>query len=131
MSMSGEVPTFDAFKCARHSVWRSAWRILPGLHLQALAAEDVELLVRIDIVAQYVERWEPPPNVLNIGQHWRMVHTAGQELCERGADGRGISMQVLQLLDEIEAGEEEDIINMWAYIARSASFGEQEGSLPL
>jgi hypothetical protein len=113
-SISGEPPTFDTlFRCARNSVWRAASKMLPAVRLKALMEEDIERLVKIDIVALHVIKKEPPPEVLDIAQHWRIIGTVGNELRDKGADVGKVARKVAQLLDELEIGDEDDAIAMW------------------
>ncbi|KAF8320165.1 uncharacterized protein EI90DRAFT_3132091 [Cantharellus anzutake] len=73
-SLSGEPPTFDTlFRCAQNSVWWAALKMLPVVHLKVLMEENIELLVNIDIIALHVTEKEPPPEVLDVAQHWRMI----------------------------------------------------------
>jgi hypothetical protein len=113
-SIGGEPPTFDTlFRCARNSVWRAASKMLPAVRLKALMEEDVERLVKIDIVALHVTKKEPPPEVLDLAQHWRMIGTVGNELRSRGADVGKVARKVVQLLDELEISGEDDVIDIW------------------
>ncbi|KAF8325442.1 uncharacterized protein EI90DRAFT_3128806 [Cantharellus anzutake] len=113
-SLSGEPPTFDTlFRCARNSVWRAASKMLPAVRLKALMEENVELLVNIDIIALHVTEKEPPPEVLDVAQHWRMISAVGNELRDRGADVGKVARRVVQLLDELEVNDDEDVIATW------------------
>ncbi|KAF8317496.1 uncharacterized protein EI90DRAFT_3133849 [Cantharellus anzutake] len=113
-SLSGEPPTFDTlFRCARNSVWRAASKMLPAVRLKALMEENVELLVNIDIIALHVTEKEPPPEVLDVTQHWRMISAVGNELRDRGADVGKVARRVVQLLDELEVNDDEDVIATW------------------
>jgi hypothetical protein len=85
--------------------------VAAALHLEALLAEDVELLLKIDIVTLYKEE------VLDIAQHWRMMSTIGNELHDRGADVGRLSKKVAQLLDTVEVSDEkDDVMDMWIYM---------------
>ncbi|KAF8333215.1 uncharacterized protein EI90DRAFT_3015629 [Cantharellus anzutake] len=99
--------------CAQNSGWRAASKMLPVVHLKALMEENVELLVNIDIIALHVTEKEPPPEVLDVAQHWRMISTVGNELCDRGADVGKVARRVVQLLDELEVNDDEDVIATW------------------
>ncbi|KAF8337549.1 uncharacterized protein EI90DRAFT_3118996 [Cantharellus anzutake] len=69
--------------------------------------------VNIDIIALHITEKEPPPEVLDVAQHWRMISTVGNELRDRGADVGKVARRVVQLLDELEVNDDEDVIATW------------------
>ncbi|KAF8322313.1 uncharacterized protein EI90DRAFT_3131114 [Cantharellus anzutake] len=95
------------------SVWWAASKMLLAVRLKALMEENVELLVNIDIIALHVTEKEPPPEVLDVAQHWRMISAVGNELRDRGADVGKVARRVVQLLDELEVNDDEDVIATW------------------
>ncbi|KAF8344107.1 uncharacterized protein EI90DRAFT_3114807 [Cantharellus anzutake] len=69
--------------------------------------------VNIDIIALHITEKEPPPEVLDVTQHWRMISTIGNELCDRGADVGKVARRVVQLLDKLEVNDNKDVIATW------------------
>ncbi|KAF8343868.1 uncharacterized protein EI90DRAFT_3114471 [Cantharellus anzutake] len=115
-STNGEPITYDhLLRCAQNGVWRAAIKAAMILRLEALESQDVELLVKVNVIAEQIKSKQSPLDEPDISLHWRLINDAGEELLlNKGADVGKVARSVAQLLDEAEASEERDgVMDKW------------------
>ncbi|KAF8336400.1 uncharacterized protein EI90DRAFT_3119682 [Cantharellus anzutake] len=115
-STNGEPITYDhLLRCAQNGVWRAAIKAATILCSEALESQDVELLVKVDVIAEQIKSKQSPLDEPDVSLHWQLINDAGEELLlNKGADVGKVARSVAQLLDEAEASEERDgVMDKW------------------